>query len=427
MPLLLPDGVTLMVEVALTSATGQAGIWDVSLWDSAIWGAGENWEDVSAYVRSVDTSRKFSRDLRSWSAGSATVVLNNVDGRFCPDNTTGPYTAGGITGIRPGRPMRISLIYAGITYWLFYGYAYSWAESWVAHGPRKGDALMTVSGKDEWGRLAKTDGYAVAPVGAGELFGQRISRVLDAAGMNAPRDIDLGSNTMQATDLSDAPLTELGVTAASEGGAVWIDADGTFLARRKYALVEDSRSTTVQATFGDGGGVEIPWVDIDVAPVTDDMIINVATYKRVGGTDQRYTDPTSIALYGDCDDKSPNRDNLVCETDAQTYSLAQWAVATNKDPEARINQLTIKPRCDPTVLMPLILGLKIRDLIEVIIRPPSATLHTMTRSCFVSGIAMKISDADMEVKIDTSAAGVYRAFSTSLWDLGLWDEALWLV
>lgn len=427
MPLLLPDGVSLVVEIALASATGQAGIWNVSLWDSAIWGVGETWVDVSAYVRSVETSRKFSRDLRSWSAGSASVVLDNMDGRFSPDNLAGPYAPGGITGIRPGRPMRISVIYASVTYWLFYGYSTSWAEAWVSHGPRKGDAVMTVSGKDEWGRLAKAKGYAVGAVGAGELFGQRISRVLDAAGMSAPRDIDLGSNTMQATTLSDAPLTELGITAASEGGSVWIEADGTFVARRKYALVEDTRSTVPQAVFGDGGGAEIPWVDISVAPVTDDMIINIATYKRVGGTDQRYTDPTSCALYGDCDDPGSNTDNLICETDAQTYSLAQWTVATNKDPEVRIDQLLIKPRCNPTVLMPLVFGLKMRDLIEVIIRPPSSTSHTMTRSCFISGISVKISKADIEVRFDTSTASVYRAFAASLWDVGLWDEALWLV
>lgn len=424
MPLALFDGVSLVAEIALTTAAGKNGIWDAAMWDVDLWGFSENWEDVSGYVRTWETHAAFSRDLRVWSAGTAKLVLNNIDGRFSPDNLTGPYAAAGVSGIRPGCAMRISLTYLGVTYPLFKGWVTTWDESWELHGNRSGDALMTVNGVDEWSRISKAKGVAVAPLGAGDPFGTRIGRLLDAASSTAPRQLDTGSTTMQATDMSSDPVAEIGVTADSEGGSVYIGPDGTVIAKRKYALNEDTRSVNVQVTFGDGPG-ETLWTALDKAPLDDAMIINIAALTRVGGTQQRYFDPTSRALNGDRNDPGTNGNQLVCETDAQVLSLAQWIVALNKDPEARINAITINPRCDLVACgipaaVPVALRTQLMDLVEVKVRPPSATNHTMTRSCFVSGVSHQGGRADWITTYNLSSATVYRAFSTSLWDVGLW-------
>jgi hypothetical protein len=67
--------------------------------------------------------------------------------------------------------------------------------------------------------------------GGGVLSGQRVNRVLDSVGYTGARnDRDLGRNTMQATALVDRTRqAELALVADSEGGAVFVDADGTVM------------------------------------------------------------------------------------------------------------------------------------------------------------------------------------------------------
>ena len=57
-------------------------------------GSAVTWSDVSAYVRSLSVSRQGTRQagpLWNYSAGTASIVLKNPDGRFDPDNLAGPY------------------------------------------------------------------------------------------------------------------------------------------------------------------------------------------------------------------------------------------------------------------------------------------------------------------------------------------------
>ena len=419
------DAIGITVEVALTTALSNCGIWDVGIWDAALWGPDETWTDISAYVRSFDTRRGFGSNLRAWSAGSATIVLDNRDGRFSPDNldAAAPYVVGGITGIRPGRPVRISMTYAGVTYPVWRGYVDEWGEAWEPVGGRGGDATMTMHCSDEWGRLSSVVGYATASAGAGETCGARWSRILTAAGFTGTTDFDVGTVTLQATDLSMDPVRELTVTAASEGGLLFVDDDGVLVGRDQYAVVEDTRCITVQATFGDSGA-EIPWTSLDVAPVSTDHVINIAAYKRVGGTAQRYTDATSRALCGDRSDRDSNMVALVCQTDAQALALATRTVATSKDADAAVKALTIAPRGAPATRVPVALGLKIQDLVEVKRRPPSATSHTMTRSCFIAGIRHRLdAEGRWETTFDLANAGPYRKFASSRWDAGLWGSS----
>jgi hypothetical protein len=419
------DSIGVTVEVALTTATSTCGIWDSAIWDAALWGPDETWTDVSAYVRSFDTRRGFASDLRAWSAGSATIVLDNRDGRFSPDNleVAAPYVIGGISGIRPGRPVRIRMTYGGVTYSVWRGYVDEWAETWEPVATRAGDATMTMHCSDEWGRLSSAVGYTTASAGAGETCGARWSRILTAAGFTGTTDFDVGTVTLQATDLSTDPVRELVITSASEGGAIYVDDDGVLVGRDQYSVIEDTRCTTVQATFGDGPG-EIPWTSLDVAPLGVDHVINIASYKRVGGTTQRYTDATSRAICGDRADRDSSMQSLVCQTNAQVLTLATRTVATSKDPDAQVKALTIAPRGDAATRVPVALGSKIRDLVEVIRRPPSAQTHTMTRSCFVAGIRQRLNQTGRwETTFDLANAGPYRKFAASLWDTGLWGSS----
>ena len=418
----------LTVEIGLVTSGSSTGIWNTAVWDTSLWGFSTTWTDVSAWVMKFSTSGNFSRDIRIWSSASATVELNNRDGRFSAENLLGPYVTAGLSSIRPGCGVRAKLTYGGVDYWLFTGRVDEWSDGVEeARGPRTGVATTTVTCSDEWSNLAGVPGVQISPsVGASDSFGARISRLLNVSGSTSPRNIDVGTSTMQATDLSDDPIQAIELTCDSEGGAAYIAPDGTIVAKRKYGLVEDTRSTVVQATFGDGGGSEIPWTKLDRSPLNLTNVINLAAYTRVGGIQQVFGDIVSRSLYGDRGDKSSNIGQLICETDAQALSLAQWAVLAHKDPETPIDGLSVDPQCDPS-LMPTIFGLQLRDLVRVLRRPPSATSHVVDRYCFVSGIAVSVEKGVLDYGFSLASATKYRDFAASRWDTGLWDSALWFI
>jgi hypothetical protein len=429
------------VSLGLSTPSSGWGLWDSARWDTATFGPDIVWESVSDSVRSLQTSRGFSRGWGFWSAGTITVVLNNIDGRFSPDNLdpAAPYVVAGVSAIRPGIPIRVTLTYLGVVYPVFYGYVTSWGDGVVEHGPRRGDAFVQIEGHDEWGRLSKTKGAAVSPLGAGDTFNTRINRILSAAGFAGTVDADTGYVTFQATDLSDDPIDELNGAAETEGGAVWAEADGSIVARDRYSLVEDQRSVVPVQVFGDCNpgltvcwlGVpwtcpapdsgEVPWASIDIAPLTDDNIVNRAVCTPAGGTPQTATDPASIAIYGirDGEDKS----DLPCQTDSQALALAQWIVLTKNAPEARVDRISLFPQCDLARLLPLLMGIRIRDLVKIVMRPPTDyALHEFVRYCHVSGIAISIAGNKMEMRFDLESASAFRSYALSRWDVGLWGD-----
>lgn len=404
-------------QVTLSSAATGFGAWDAASWDSATWGPDEIWTDISAYVRTVNTDRHFSRDMQVWESGTATIVLNNQDARFSPSNLAGPYVSYGVTGIRPWRPVRIRAKWAGTTYDVFRGYALSWVESYDQPSPNGGGAYMTVSCVDEMASLARFDGLAQTPVGAGELSGVRVHRILNNAGHGGARMVDPGNVTVQATDLSANAVEELKLTTDSEGGGLYISRAGTVVFQRSTALVDNSRSNTVQAIYGDGPG-ELPYSDVQPA-YDGDLLKNIVSWSRVGGTVQTQTDETSRALYEDKRDTS--KQNLICTTDLQVAQLVGVFLQQFSQPEDRIAAVEIRPRGNPAVLFPAVLAREVRDLVRAVRRPPGGI--TITRDCHIAGISHDIDGENWITRFTLWSATFYQ--TVGRWDAATWDSATW--
>lgn len=408
--------VTITVEAAFSASTGSYGAWDAGLWDSATWGPDVIWTDVSPYVRSIRTERKFATEVRKWGVGLASVVLSNRDARFSADNMSGPYVTAGVTGIRPWRPIRIRVSFLGVSYYLYTGYILDYVDTWIeGHA----DAFVTLPCVDEWAAISDVDGLEQSPVGAGELSGARIHRILNNAGHTGMRNIAVGRVTMQATTLAANAATELDLVVDSEGGGLWVDADGAVVFEDQYALMESSRCNTVQATFGDGTGPELPCADI--TPVnTGQKIRNIVSYARAGGTAQTVADATSRALYHD---KRLTRTDLVCETDVQALALATFDLEVYKAPQKLFSAIRVLPLASPTLLFPQVLGRRVRDLIRTVARPLGSP--TITRDCHVAGISHDITSGNWVTDFDLWDASVYQLYSTSRWDVGTWDASSW--
>jgi len=249
MPVTWFDSIDIEVLAGFSAADGAYGVWGTGLWDTATWGPDTVFTDITQWVAGISTNREFSRELAEWQAGTATVVLRNQDGRFTPSNPDSPYVVGGLTGIRPWRPIIIKVEGTEI----LTGYALSWAEAYEQGSPGGGGALSVVSCVDEMGSLARFDGFPAAAQGGGEASGLRVHRVLDNAGHTGPRAVDVGRVTLQPTTHSQGAATELRLVTDSEGGSLYVRHDGAVAFEDRYHLVEADRSRNIQATFGDGG------------------------------------------------------------------------------------------------------------------------------------------------------------------------------
>lgn len=409
----LQYGVTIYVEAALSAATGTYGAYDSATFDTSAFGPDVLWVDVSSYVRKVTTQRGFGREIGAWATGSATITLDNRDGRFDPDNLSGPYVTSGVTQVRPWRPVRIRATYAGVTYDVFRGYILSWPETF----PGMVDAEVTVTCVDEFGLIARFDGYEQPPVGGGDYAGPRIHRILDNAGYAGGRNIDYGLVTMQDTTLAQNALTEIKLTSDSEGGAVWAEANGEVTFENRHALIENTRSNTVQATFGDEDG-ELPYTDI-AAEYDGDALQNVVRYAREGGTVQVASDATSRALYGD--QTQGSRSDLVCETDAQVLDLALYHLSIRRDPEKRFTSISLAPAATAhrDDLFPQVLGRRVRDLVRVNRRP--AGRPDMSRDVYIQGVSHTFDSVNWRTTFDLFSATAQLAYSTSRYDVATYD------
>jgi hypothetical protein len=350
---------------------------------------GAVWTDVTAYATTAFTTKRgvsrLDGPLLRYEAGTGSAVLNNSDRRFDPTNLSGPYVAAGATQVTPMRAVRFRATWAGTTYDVLRGFADSWPITYQA--PSYSETTLNYT--DAFKVLASYDRTASAPVGAGEDSGARVTRVLNSVGWPATdRAVAVGNTTLQATTLSGTALAELQLVADTEIGDLYVDGAGRVVFRNRQALISDARSSTSQATFGDGGGAELPYTD--VTPDYDDtQLANLVQAARVGGAVQTVQDTTSAAVY--LTHTGPNRSDLLMQTDAAALSWAQYVLYQSTNPEYRFSQIVVNPLRSPATLYPQVLGREIGDRITLIRRPPGG--GTITRDVFIRGIEHAVTPA----------------------------------
>ena len=111
--------------------------------------ASPTWTDVTSYVRSISTRRGRSSDWDYFTAGTASVVLDNRDRRFDPTYTAGPYYG----NLLPRRQIRIDATHNGSTYYdLFRGFVDGWP---VDLTEANYDSTVTLQCFDVYGLLAQ--------------------------------------------------------------------------------------------------------------------------------------------------------------------------------------------------------------------------------------------------------------------------------
>lgn len=343
------------------------------------------WVDISQYVRSWSIRRGATQGntpTRRYDAGTATIVLNDADRRFDPDNLAGPYVSAGLTQVTPMRRVRVTAEWNGVGYPLFYGFSDDWTPDYVADVW----TYTTLTATDATKVFSAVNRTAVAPAGTSDLSGTRIGRILNAYGWpSTDRDIDAGDTTLQATTLDGNMLAEMQLTQDTELGELFVDPLGRVAFQGRASILSRSESITSQATFGDGGydaTGELPYADVKLSSL-DDSLTNNVTIGRTGGTPQTATDAASVAEYLS---KSYEKTDLLMESDPVALSYAQGLLYQYKDPVRQPARLEFRrPRHGiENAVWPEVLGREFGDRITVIRRPAGGGTP-IERDCFVRG------------------------------------------
>jgi hypothetical protein len=362
------------------------------LLDTATLGTGIGWTDISAWVTGFTITRPSTRlqgPLWNYQAGTASITLDDSDGRFDPDNLSGPYILGGVTQLVPMVPVRVRANFAAVAYGLYSGFSDGWLPAQVTY--EGGYAELTLPATDAFKVLAGITLAAVAVEGVGADTGARVRDILSRAGWytSAERNlISTGNSALQGTTLGADALSLMQIAVDSEIGQLYVNEAGAVVFRARRDLLTDTRSNVVQAVFGDlPGTVQTAGTELAYAAVTrasdDTTIANDVQATRAGGTLQEVKDTASIAKY--LFPRTYARSDLILQADTDALNWANWVLAISKGGEDRFETLTIDPAADPANLWPQVLGRKTGDRIQVWHRP-AGLAAPITKDCFVAGI-----------------------------------------
>lgn len=333
------------------------------------------WTDISTYAHGFEVKRGRSRILDAMQAGTATILLNNQDGRFHPGNTSGAY----YPNVRVLTPIRIRATYSAVTYDLFRGFVEAWPQQYSQAGKR---AVVSAQCVDGFRLLAMTE---TSHTEVTQLAGTRIDNLLDTAGWPSGaswRDVDAGNHTVRGiTGEFNSVLGEIMRAVQVDNGLFWISGAGVATFRDGDTRIEDE--ATVSYTFSDDGA-DHPYVDL-VIEYDDTQLWNQATVTRTDGTAQTSSDATSIGDFG-------TRDLHLSETlhaaNGEALALADWMVMEHKDVRARVPAVTFMPQSN-VASWPVALGAEFLERVNIEVTPPGAS--TFDTDFHIEGVTHRVS------------------------------------
>ena len=376
------------------------------------------WRDVTCDVRSVAIDRGRSSWVEAFKAGTATIVFANFAGIYStfPSVSIWRQPGGFVTDV----PIRCASILNGDVDWRFTGTTDAVVDSW----PGTVDAIATVSATDGFKQLARHNGGPRAAVGAGELTGARIQRLLADASYAGPKVIDAGKVTLQATTLDGITIDQMRTVGEAEWGWLYIAGDGTLRFRQRDAIDTDPRMTTVQFTFADTDAIAGACYGDASVGSDSDRIVNVANVTPPGHSLSTFQDAPSVAWFGP---RTWTRTDLPFNLDVDALGLAQLVVLEQKTDDKRIDTVSIDAANRPDNYAAAH-GCRITDRVRFIRTIPGG--YQLDAELIVQGrrdsVTARGDDGHVSqwtVEFATASASLIAALGQ--WDDGTWDDSQW--
>ena len=334
--------------------------------------------DVSDIALRVSIRRGRNRVLNSFEAGTATVVLEDENGDYNPQNTSSPYYG----KLLPLRKIRIYADYddgSGLDrYYLFSGYITSFDNTFRLGN----DEVSTVTFQcvDAFRLLQNVQITTVAGSSAGQTTGARIENLLDLASFPvSQRVIDVGDTLVQADPAtSRSLLAACQNIAQSELGGFFIDDEGNAVFLSRSTVSEKADETPL--LFNDNG-TDISYQSIDFA-YDDTQIFNDISVTRLNGVLQNVQSTSSIETFFI---HSGSRSDLLMQTDAEALDQASMLLNARENALLRIDSIGLN-LMDSTASNRIVAGLE-SDLFTLInVTKTGQASSTFTLELFVQGI-----------------------------------------
>lgn len=338
--------------------------------------------DVSDIALRVSIRRGRNRILNTFEAGTATVVLEDANGDWNPQNTSSPYYG----KLLPLRKIRVWADYddGGGTdrYYLFSGYITSYDNTFKLGIDEI--SSVTLQCIDAFRLFQNVNITTVAGTSAGQTTGARIINLLDVASYPpSQQSIDTGDSTVQADPgTSRTLLAALQTIEQTELGGFYIDPEGSavFLSRTTVSLKADQ----TPLLFNDNG-TDIGYQSIDFA-YDDTQIFNDITVTRLGGTAQEVQSTSSIETYFI---HSGSRSDLLMQTDSEALNQANMLLHARENALFRIDSIGLN-LMDSSATSRIVAGLD-SDLFTLInVTKTAQASSTVTLELFVQGITHDI-------------------------------------
>ena len=374
--------------------------------------------DITPQVRRVSTRRGRNRLLSQFEAGTATVILNDPNSDFSPQNSSSPYFG----KLFPLRKIRIyaETILSGnpVNVNLFSGYISSYDTSFY-QGTTE-DATVTLQCVDGF-RLLSNVATEVPPIpGAtsGQLSGARIETLLDFADFpTSLMTLTPGQSQMQVDPGANrSVLAAIQTVEQSEFGAFFMGRDGkaTFLDRNTISILADNIVSEYSDTAPLPAG-QFPYSFVDFA-YDDQQILNDVSVQALGGSAFVATDADSILKYSY---KSANRTDLLMLDTTEAEDQAKMIVATRKDADIRIDSMTLNLNSDVSELNTFNnLRLDLFTTINITKAMPGGS--SITKEVFVQGVNHDVTPSTWNTTVYT-AEPIIQAFILDSTTQGILD------
>jgi hypothetical protein len=354
-----PAGTTqILVQIlGRASSTNTASLWAIqiaNLWISEYNPAARPalvWRDITCDVVSTRTRYGRARYTERYDVATAAIVVRNEDGDYAYANPH-PFN------LRPGRVIRVTAVYQGANYPLFWGLIDSIVEGYQIDG----HVTNVINCVDPTSLLSMSQ-IPVTASGANIYSGTRITELLNLA--HYPwTAIQAGqwlTNPVRSTGRT--LREEAGVTADSEGGQFYASRTGylTYEDRATKTYPDEANKVTAQIVSGPYTK-PLPIPDnvptLATAPIIEprqlttdwsaSKIVNRLTLAVVGGTAKQCDDISSQSDYGI---RTYQRTDLEClENSNGTDTLAALAndlMNGRSDAVLRVDSVTFIPMASP--------------------------------------------------------------------------------
>jgi len=291
-------------------------------------------DDPRVKIRSVSMSGGRNRELDNIPPSTLTIVFDNRDGLFNPENVTSPYY--GI--IFPGKNIAVDYVnkIAGPRFGdsnnIFSGVVTDWSFQFDVNG----DATATVSAKDLLGLLAGVE--IPATVVPEESTDSRFRRIWLLAGLNEGQIQTVGSySTMAGGTIEGDALGlaqnvvfhEQGYTAVGSNTVVFYPRNAFAYGPNNYVAFFNNYGTD------EANRLNVPFTDLNIAYSNDSVANSVTTVSSLGTA--VVTNAAQVAQYG----KTSAQYDVSYSTLGQQIDLANYLVNFYGVPEFRPDSMTV--------------------------------------------------------------------------------------